>query len=35
MHENLAVYQKLGYEETGRGEGDGYARVFLRKRIGT
>jgi ribosomal protein S18 acetylase RimI-like enzyme len=34
MHENLAVYQKLGYEETGRGEADGYARVFLRKRIG-
>ncbi len=33
MWENLAVYEKLGFEETGRGlEGD-YQRVFMRKRL--
>jgi molybdopterin-synthase adenylyltransferase len=34
MHENIALYPKLGYEETGRGTQGGYARVFFRKRIG-
>ncbi len=33
MHENIAYYPKLGYEETHRGEQDGYARVFMRKRL--
>jgi hypothetical protein len=32
MHENLAVYAKLGFEETGRGVDGGYRRVFMRKR---
>ena len=33
MWENLAVYEKLGFEETGRGlEGD-YQRVFMRRRL--
>jgi ribosomal protein S18 acetylase RimI-like enzyme len=34
MHENLAMYPRLGYEETGRGEQSGYQRVFFRKRLG-
>jgi molybdopterin/thiamine biosynthesis adenylyltransferase/ribosomal protein S18 acetylase RimI-like enzyme len=34
MHENIALYPRLGYEETGRGTQDGYARVFFRKRLG-
>ena len=33
MHENLAVYAKLGFEETGRGLDGGYRRVFMRKRL--
>jgi GNAT superfamily N-acetyltransferase len=33
MHENIAMYPHLGYEETGRGEQGGFARVFFRKRI--
>jgi ribosomal protein S18 acetylase RimI-like enzyme len=33
MHENVALYPHLGYEETGRGEQAGYARVFFRKRL--
>jgi len=33
MHENLAVYAKLGFEETGRGVDGGYRRVFMRKRL--
>ena len=33
MHENLAVYAKLGFEETGRGADGGYRRVFMRKRL--
>ena len=33
MRENLAVYAKLGFEETGRGLGGGYRRVFMRKRL--
>jgi GNAT superfamily N-acetyltransferase len=33
MHENIALYPHLGYEETGRGEQDGFARVFFRKRL--
>ena len=33
MHENLDVYAKLGFEETGRGLDGGYRRVFMRKRL--
>ncbi|HYM33200.1 MAG TPA: GNAT family N-acetyltransferase [Candidatus Cybelea sp.] len=33
MHENIALYPRLGYEETGRGEQAGYRRVFYRKRL--
>jgi ribosomal protein S18 acetylase RimI-like enzyme len=33
MHENLAVYAKLGFEETGRGVDGGCPRVFMRKRL--
>jgi ribosomal protein S18 acetylase RimI-like enzyme len=33
MHENLAVYAKLGFEETGRGVDGDYRRVFMRKRL--
>jgi GNAT superfamily N-acetyltransferase len=33
MTENLAMYPALGWEETGRGEQDGYQRVFFRKRV--
>jgi GNAT superfamily N-acetyltransferase len=31
MTENVAMYHHLGWEETGRGEQAGYARVFFRK----
>ena len=31
MVENVRMYAKLGYEETGRGEQAGYDRVFMRK----
>ena len=34
MTENVALYAKLGYQETGRGEQAGYARVFMRKELG-
>jgi ribosomal protein S18 acetylase RimI-like enzyme len=33
MHENVAMYPRLGYEETGRGEEAGFERVFFRKRV--
>jgi ribosomal protein S18 acetylase RimI-like enzyme len=33
MTENIALYTRLGYEETHRGVQDGYARVFMRKAI--
>ena len=33
MTENLAMYAALGWEETGRGEQDGYRRVFFRKAV--
>lgn len=33
MWENLAFYEKLGFEETGRRLDEGYHRVFLRKRL--
>lgn len=33
MRENLSLYSRLGYEETGRGAVGFYRRVFLRKRI--
>jgi GNAT superfamily N-acetyltransferase len=34
MHENIAMYLRLGYEETDRGEEGGYRRVFFRKLLG-
>lgn len=33
MTENLAYYPKRGYEEVARREEDGYARVFMSKRL--
>ena len=33
MAENLDLYPRLGYRETGRGEQDGFNRVFFRKEI--
>lgn len=33
MHENLALYVALGYEETARREAGGYRRIYLRKRL--
>ena len=33
MHENIAMYPRLGYEETGRGEQAGFHRVFFRKTL--
>ena len=33
MHENIALYPRLGYQETGRGEQAGFQRVFFRKRL--
>ena len=31
MTENLALYLRLGYEETDRKTVDGYRRVYMRK----
>jgi len=33
MVENIALYARIGWEETGRGEQAGFARVFLRKGV--
>jgi ribosomal protein S18 acetylase RimI-like enzyme len=33
MHENLALYAKLGFEEIGRAVDGGYRRVLMRKRL--
>jgi len=33
MTENLTYYPGLGYRETGRGEQDGFQRVFFSKRL--
>ena len=33
MHENLDIYARLGFDETGRGLDGGYRRVFMRKRL--
>jgi len=35
MTENIALYVRLGFEETGRGHQAGYDRVFMTKRIDT
>ncbi len=35
MTENIALYARTGWEETGRGEQVGFARVFFRKRLST
>ena len=34
MLRNIELYKKLGWEETGRGEQAGLARVFFRKPVG-
>jgi len=33
MHENLAIYSKLGWEEYDRAEQNGFQRVFMRKEL--
>ena len=33
MTENVELYRHLGWEETGRGEQDGYERVFFRRPV--
>ena len=33
MHENIALYTKIGFTETGRKTEDGYNRVFFRKNL--
>ena len=33
MTENIALYSRTGWEETGRAEQDGYDRVFFRKPV--
>lgn len=33
MVENIALYARLGFVETGRGRDDGYDRVFMAKRL--
>jgi GNAT superfamily N-acetyltransferase len=33
MIENLALYPRLGYDESGRRSDEGFARVFFRKRL--
>jgi ribosomal protein S18 acetylase RimI-like enzyme len=33
MTENIALYARLGFVETGRGHVDGYDRVFMTKRL--
>ena len=33
MVENIALYRRLGFEETGRGREAGYDRVFMTKRL--
>ena len=35
MIENIALYTRIGWVETHRGEQDGYARVFMRKPLVT
>jgi GNAT superfamily N-acetyltransferase len=34
MTENIALYTRLGFIETGRGHDAGYERVFMTKRLG-
>jgi GNAT superfamily N-acetyltransferase len=33
MHENITLYTRLGWQETGRGEQAGFQRVFMRKPV--
>ncbi|MCC6720204.1 MAG: GNAT family N-acetyltransferase [Acetobacteraceae bacterium] len=33
MTENIALYARTGWTETGRGEQNGFSRVFFRKRL--
>lgn len=34
MTENIALYRRLGFRETGRGHEAGYDRVFMTRRLG-
>ena len=34
MTQNIALYRRLGFVETGRGRQEGYDRVFMTKRLG-
>lgn len=34
MTENIALYQRIGFAETGRAQQGGYDRVFMTKRLG-
>jgi GNAT superfamily N-acetyltransferase len=34
MTENIGLYARIGFAETGRGHQDGYDRVFMTKRLG-
>jgi GNAT superfamily N-acetyltransferase len=34
MHENIALYQRIGFVETHRVSEKGYARVYMTKRLG-
>lgn len=33
MHENIALYRRIGFEEAGRRNEDGFARVYFRKSL--
>jgi hypothetical protein len=33
MHENIALYQRIGFVETHRVSEKGYARVYMTKRV--
>ncbi|WP_144633836.1 GNAT family N-acetyltransferase [Bordetella genomosp. 13] len=33
MHENVAIYTRLGWQEYDRAEQDGFNRIFMRKRL--
>ena len=33
MTENIALYTRIGFAETGRGREGGYDRVFMSKRV--
>jgi len=35
MTENIALYRRIGYSETGRVNEKGFDRVYMAKRLGT